>query len=632
MIHISKYLWWPPGLKVKPLLCTLLMILLICSGAFAQHTSTSYMLTGGTVGGGGQSSSSGFQATGNVPLTAGGQSASGSYKTTGGTISHLATGALSLAYAGSSLLTVNIVNRTMSITYAGGSGSTITGTFHYRLGGQTTFINHSMTDNGSGTLSYVLNASNLGVRGLEYYFTASQDGITSYIGTYSNPYIFRVSMSNAQGQRPTALPDASYRIVGLPMNPDSPNATTVFEDDLGTANTTQWRLGSYNNTSGNIDEFPSVAAVTPGQGYWLVARGARRYGSAGTSIRPNYTYAGNLYYEVPLDSGWNMIANPLPFNVAFSEIYLDSSGVVFTNHPASLIDNAAHYYNGSGYQNVSTIPAWEGVFIHANQPGISALVRYREHIVPLISPKPLITAIEPDEWSLSLNLKAGDKVDKGNLIGIKQDALEIADQYDFSEPPPAPDAPYLALRLPNDVNKLRMTDFRPEIEEGAIWYIEISEAEGRELTISGLSQIQNIWEVALELDNKTIVYPSNDQPIDIPDGVTSARLIVGNKGYLANEQLAMPDQFSLDQNFPNPFNPMTTIRFVVPSQSHVRLDIHNILGQQVKSLIDETLPRGEYTVTWHGADESEQPVASGIYFYRLSADSFSQCRKMVLLK
>ncbi|MFH1335865.1 MAG: FlgD immunoglobulin-like domain containing protein, partial [Candidatus Zixiibacteriota bacterium] len=90
---------------------------------------------------------------------------------------------------------------------------------------------------------------------------------------------------------------------------------------------------------------------------------------------------------------------------------------------------------------------------------------------------------------------------------------------------------------------------------------------------------------------------------------------------------------------PNPFNPITTIHFTVFSrQSTVHspiltsLRIYNILGETVKTLVDEFKGKGSYTVVWDGKDDKGEEVASGIYFYRLKSGEFSEAKKMLLLR
>lgn len=93
-----------------------------------------------------------------------------------------------------------------------------------------------------------------------------------------------------------------------------------------------------------------------------------------------------------------------------------------------------------------------------------------------------------------------------------------------------------------------------------------------------------------------------------------------------------PGDFSLSQNFPNPFNPQTSIRYALPQDANVKLAIYNVLGQRVKTLVDGHQTAGYNTVWWDGKDESGDQVASGIYFYRLQADKFSEIKKMLLVK
>lgn len=95
---------------------------------------------------------------------------------------------------------------------------------------------------------------------------------------------------------------------------------------------------------------------------------------------------------------------------------------------------------------------------------------------------------------------------------------------------------------------------------------------------------------------------------------------------------AMPQNFLLHQNYPNPFNPRTHISYRLPEACRVFLYIYNVKGQLVNRLLDQYQMSGEHTITWDGRDGSGIPVASGVYFYRLTAGSFQSVRKMLLLK
>jgi hypothetical protein len=94
----------------------------------------------------------------------------------------------------------------------------------------------------------------------------------------------------------------------------------------------------------------------------------------------------------------------------------------------------------------------------------------------------------------------------------------------------------------------------------------------------------------------------------------------------------LPTEFALSQNVPNPFNPTTQVSFSLPKASHVNLTIYNVLGQQVKTLVDKDLAAGVQNVEWDGTDNVGRTVASGVYFYRLNAGEFQATKKMLMLK
>lgn len=89
---------------------------------------------------------------------------------------------------------------------------------------------------------------------------------------------------------------------------------------------------------------------------------------------------------------------------------------------------------------------------------------------------------------------------------------------------------------------------------------------------------------------------------------------------------------SLEQNYPNPFNPETTISFFVDANSEVAIDIYDIKGRKVKTLVRDNYSRGNHSVVWNGENNQGNPVASGIYLYKMRSGSFSKSRKMILLK
>ena len=114
----------------------------------------------------------------------------------------------------------------------------------------------------------------------------------------------------------------------------------------------------------------------------------------------------------------------------------------------------------------------------------------------------------------------------------------------------------------------------------------------------------------------------------IPVQITSGSLMLKN---------LLPEEYVLYDNYPNPFNPTTSIQYAVGSRQsshHTSLKIYNVLGQEVRILVDEVKENGVYTVTWDGRDSDGQPVSSGIYLYRLSVEGgrWSETKRMILMK
>jgi hypothetical protein len=89
----------------------------------------------------------------------------------------------------------------------------------------------------------------------------------------------------------------------------------------------------------------------------------------------------------------------------------------------------------------------------------------------------------------------------------------------------------------------------------------------------------------------------------------------------------LPNTFSLSQNFPNPFNPGTTINYSLSSEGHVSIKVYNILGEEISTIVNEKKGAGNYNIYFNGIG-----LPSGIYFYRIQAGDFSETRKMILLK
>ena len=123
------------------------------------------------------------------------------------------------------------------------------------------------------------------------------------------------------------------------------------------------------------------------------------------------------------------------------------------------------------------------------------------------------------------------------------------------------------------------------------------------------------------------------------DGIDSVKISRGDRvlyvnrvEYLSAELEHIPLEFALHDNYPNPFNPSTQIRFDLPKMTSVSLNIYNMLGQKIKTFNMQNLPAGYQSITWNGINDIGEPVSAGVYLYQLQANEFMKTKKMILLK
>ena len=123
------------------------------------------------------------------------------------------------------------------------------------------------------------------------------------------------------------------------------------------------------------------------------------------------------------------------------------------------------------------------------------------------------------------------------------------------------------------------------------------------------------------------------------DGIDSVQatgedrlLFVNRYDYLLTESEGIPDEFALHENYPNPFNPSTQIRFDLPEISNVTLTIYNLLGQKVKTFNMQSTQAGYHALNWNATNDLGAPVSAGVYLYQLQTEGFIKTKKMILLK
>jgi hypothetical protein len=127
--------------------------------------------------------------------------------------------------------------------------------------------------------------------------------------------------------------------------------------------------------------------------------------------------------------------------------------------------------------------------------------------------------------------------------------------------------------------------------------------------------------------------------VSATDGIDTVKVtgddrvvFVNRYEYLSTESEGIPTEFALHENYPNPFNPTTTLRFDLPEVSDITLTIYNMLGQKVRTFNYQNTSAGYHSVKWNATNDYGDPVGAGVYLYQLQTKDFVKTRKMVLLK
>jgi len=148
--------------------------------------------------------------------------------------------------------------------------------------------------------------------------------------------------------------------------------------------------------------------------------------------------------------------------------------------------------------------------------------------------------------------------------------------------------------------------------------------------LSPLEEVMDVYaslpfvDKVLALESQEFFYQKDNQnPEDAKDK---------SKDSVKKPLADMPCEFSMSQNYPNPFNAQTLFTLSLPEETQVNIVVYNVMGQKVKTLMDDCLNAGIYTITWDGTNESNQNVSSGIYFYRIVNQENVVTKKMTLMK
>jgi uncharacterized delta-60 repeat protein len=517
----------------------------------------------------------------------------------------------------------------------------------YRQGGEAQF-KVAARSNGNSLYQWSIPDSAVTARGLEYFIA-----VTLFAETFTTQMpavgVFSIPVEIAQGLRkeeaqPSGNEQNAYRLISMPLDLDDRSAKAVVEDNLGLYNKKKWRLFALNANQQEYVEFPDFAdtvKMDPGRAFLLIVNDPGKFidTGAGKSNRTDKSFSLVLYPR------WNFVGNPFNFPIPLEKLSVKSGkSFPLRYHEGTwrdpFLNKVSEINPFEGYAVFNTLDVADTLFINPDlSPSTSSIA------------KDFASGIEEKmQWSIRILAQCQDALDEDNRAAIVSGASSSWDERDQPEPPVIGE--YVSVYFPHPewskLAKNYCTDFRPltsdiglRTSDGEIWEFEVKTniRDKVNLTFEGIDEVPKELEVWLMDDALQIIQNLRGQRQYAVAGAEhpkQLKLVVGKRGFVDEklaEARAIPTTYELSQNFPNPFNPATTIRYGLPKAERVTLKIYNLLGAEVATLVDnEQKVAGYHAAVWDGRDKAGRVVASGVYVYRLQAGSFSSTKKLALVK
>lgn len=508
----------------------------------------------------------------------------------------------------------------------------------YRVSGTTAYqqIELSPTEDGA-RLAGSIPESAVTVRGIDFYVRLSGEEFTLTFPSESpidDPAWLPVQFDQLM---PAGTFEAdTYRMISIPAVVEERELSAVF-GDYGSYEPNRWRVVQWDSQEETYADLPDLQDVsaTPGQAFWLITREGEPF-----TLPAGQATDASSPYEITLQPGWNQVGNPFAFPVSLATIDLPES----IEGPVG--------FDGETYQrDVERLQPWSGYFFYNSTSSPATLsIPPVEASGDVESPSATAavesTAHDATEatMQLSARLLDHDLRDTKNVIGLADGAETGRDRMDYAEVPPVGN--HVRLSIMESGERLAGS-FKPPDSEGQWWDLELSASvdepfpSRKRVTVQIQAQGQ-----PPEGYERYLIDRDAGETLSLEQGATTLvldgarptrrlRIIWGTKDFArTHAEGASVESYvnALYPNAPNPFTETTSIRYELRTPSRVVIAIYNMLGQRVRTLVDTQQKAGPHVVQWNGRNAQGIPVASGVYFCRLRADSFEAVRKLTRVR
>ncbi|HEY9167078.1 MAG TPA: FG-GAP-like repeat-containing protein [Candidatus Kryptonia bacterium] len=426
--------------------------------------------------------------------------------------------------------------------------------------------------------------------------------------TFSYPASIQVS---TKYNPPTTMDSSSYQIIGLPGITDIPIGNLMSGKEGP-----DWK--AYYNNGANQNyyvEYNGTSAFNfePGRAFWILSRNSFSVSQNASTVLIDTADS----HPISIHSGWNLISDPFEKSVSWSSVQAMNG----TSQPIYAFSNGS-------YSQPDTMEPYQGYYFYNDTAGSQLRIPYVYSSSVAAASKPA----DPKGQSVTLAICESNKSQTSITVGVRSStAFDDANMF-------APPGEFQRARIcvvdstiPAGWKEL-VRDYRDTIGAGQQFDFYVTNKTGKSLNLMpkiglGLSQYE-VYLIDKDLLRSYNLKDSEQISIPAYNKLKNYSILIGGKLFIDAKLAAfLPKGFMLYQNYPNPFNPVTVIRFEVPKAEHVLLTIYDVLGRKVETLVDGNISPGYYEFPFDGTR-----LSTGVYFYRLSAGSFKQVKKMLLLK
>ena len=441
-----------------------------------------------------------------------------------------------------------------------------------------------------------------------------------------------------------AFAPATYRMVTVPVGLGERSVFDVLEQQYGSYAPGTWRLARWAPADSSYRFGPAVDSLRPGEAAWLITAG-------GDSLTVPNAQSPPAPGPQPLTlgPGWNQIGSPFAFPVRWAAVQRPDAVRAPVSYDASRPA-------GDRFQfQADTLRPWQGAFVYNEAPEPVTI-----RVPPLDASQAPTPSAAPDA-ARARAAAPGDGYrlqaiatlyrndtrlqDRSTWLGFAEAARSGFGPLDLAKPPRVGDHVRLQVDAPDGPALAR--SLKPPTTQGAVWDLTVGLHVGDELqskqtvTVQLLEQaprpdgfelyvLDRQRERRLPVTNGSVTVPLTP---DRPE--RTLRVIVGTEAFAEAKSDGTPltiEETKLRANAPNPFTNATTIAYQLAESQDVTVAVYDLLGRRVQTLVDGSREQGVHQIEWRAQTPAGQPLASGVYFLRMRAGSYTGSQKMVVVR